>query len=129
MKKIIALGLLLMSAMVFVPSASAQIYQQDRWETQRQDGYNRQRRDRRRYDNRRYDNRRYDYYRTYTVMEYRYIRVGRRVYRETYRSTYRRNGMLVSRILVSRERMYRYEGYRGRDYRDDGIRFNIFLRF
>ena len=118
MKKIIALAVLFVAGMVFVPTASAQ-YSQDRWETQRQDGYNRQRRDRR------YDRS----YGLYTVREYRYVRYGRRVYRETYESTYRRNGMLVRRVLVNRERMYRYDRYNDRDFRNEGLRFNIFLRF
>lgn len=121
MKKIIALALLVVSGLFAVPTFAQTVYQQDDRYTQRRDGYNRQRRDRRWRDNRNYG--------VYVVNEYRYIRVGRRVYKETYRSTYTRYGMLVSRVLISRERMRRYDNYNGRDYRNDGIRFNVFLRF
>jgi hypothetical protein len=117
MKKIIGLGLLLASGIIFAPTVNAQY--QDR--IYRQDGYNRQQRDRR-YD-RDYDRQ------VYVVNEYRYVRYGRRVYRETYRSTYTRRGRLVSRVLVNRERIYRYDRYNDRDFRNEGLRFNIFLRF
>lgn len=117
MKKIIGLGLLLFSGLLFVDTANAQY--QDR--VYRQDGYNRQQRDRR--YNRDYDRQ------VYVVNEYRYIRVGRRVYRETYHSTYTRRGRLVNRILINRERVSRYDRYNDRDFRNEGLRFNIFLRF
>jgi hypothetical protein len=117
MKKIIGLSLLLLSGLMFVPTVNAQY--QDR--VYRQDGYNRQQRDRR--YNRDYDRQ------VYVVNEYRYVRIGRRVYRETYRSTYTRRGRLVNRVLVNRERMSRYDRYDGRDFQREGLRFNIFLRF
>ncbi len=86
MKKIIALSLLLLSAVAFVPSAEAKSNNSAEPQINVQLG-----------QNRRYNQRTV---RTYT----RRVRVGRAVYRETYRVTYRRNGttrtQLVSRVRI-----------------------------
>ncbi len=159
MKKLIGLALLMLSAMVFVPStADAQVpyghdvyqdrerYHQER-ERQERERQERERQERehaehgrehaeqerdyrrnrgnRRYENRGYDNRRYNY--GYIVRnEYRYVRLGRRVYKETYRSMYNRYGQLINRMLINRERVRRYDNYRDNDSR---LRLNVFLRF
>lgn len=114
MKKLTLIGLLLLSLLTVVPAINAQgrEYPQEQ---------NRSWRHNRRWKD--YDAR------VYVLNEYRYVRYGRRVYKETYRSTYNRNGRLISRILVNRERMYQYENYRHRDFRNNGIKFNVFLRF
>lgn len=107
--------------MFVIPTSAQTVYQErDRYETQRQDGYHRQGR------NRRWRNNRHN---LYVVNEQRYIQVRRRVYREVYQSTYTRRGMLVHRVLVSRERVQRYDHYNNNDYRREGLRFNVFLRF
>lgn len=85
MKKIIALSLLLLSVVAFVPSAEAKTNTSGEPQINVQLGQNRR-------------NQRTT--RTYT----RRVRVGRAVYRETYRVTYRRNGTTKTR-LVSRTRI------------------------
>ena len=111
--------ILMFSAVVFVPQASAQTYQDRNWDTQQDNrSYRRNRRNRR-------------YERQYVVRnEYRYVRIGRRVYKETYRSTYTRYGQLVRRQLIARERVQMYDSYD--DYRfrrETGSGFNIYLKF
>lgn len=100
MKKFLALSLLLMSAVAFVPSAQAKSISNSLTannsaapQIRVQVGQNR------RY-NRRYNRRAV---RTYT----RNVRVGRRIYRETYRVTYRANGTTRTQLL-SRVRIGRY---------------------
>ena len=53
--------------------------------------------------------------------EHRYVRLYGNVYREIYRSTYLRNGRLVRRTLLSRQRV--------RHQSDNNFRFNVFLNF
>jgi len=102
MKKFLALSLLLLSVVAFVPSAEAKTTNgvltantSAAPQIRVQVGQNR------RYNNRRYNNRRT--VRTYT----RNVRVGRRIYRETYRVVYRANGTTRTRLL-SRVRIGRY---------------------
>jgi hypothetical protein len=112
MKKLFAVSLLSLLMFAAIPVAAQTVYYpQDRVYQGRQDR------------GRGWGNR------TYVVNEYRYVRYGRRVFKETYRSTYRRNGHLVSRVLINRERVYRYDRYNDRDFRREGLRFNIFLKF
>lgn len=98
MKKIIALSMLLFSAVAFVPSAEAKssdvssnltVNNAAAPQVRVQIGRGNQRYNRRTV-------------RTYT----RNVRVGRRLYRETYRVVYRPNGttrtQLVSRVLIRR---------------------------
>lgn len=127
MKKLIVLGLLMVSGMVFVPTVEAQYQDRNRGRANRQDDCRQNdRRDRR---NRRGIYRRHQNY-TYTVVnEYRYVRLGRRLYREIYRCTYDPYGRLVSRMLVGRERVRRYEHYNREMFTDNDISFNIFIGF
>lgn len=124
MKKLITTALILVGSLITVPTAFAQDrnQNQDRQEHTYQDRQNRRGRG---YDTWR---NRHGNYGTYVVNEYRYVQIDHRVYKETYRSTYRRNGMLVNRILIDRERISRYDNY-DRRRNSDGLRFNIFLRF
>lgn len=69
------------------------------------------------------------YNRTYVRNEYRYVRYNGRVYKEIYRTTYYANGVIINRVLIGRERVHRYENYNDRDFRNSGVRFNVFLRF
>jgi len=107
MKKLFAIAVLVMTMFAVTPASAQDVYR-DRGYQGRGQGWGN---------------------RTYTVNEYRYVRYGRRVYRETYRSTYRRNGRLVSRVLINRERVSRYDRYDDRDFRNEGIRFNIYFKF
>ncbi len=100
MKKFLALSLLLMSAVVFVPSIEAKSSNLNGLtannsatpQIQIQLGQNRR--------NNRYNRR------ARVVTSVRNVRVGRRIYRETYQTRYQPNGRvvtrLVSRVLVSR---------------------------
>jgi hypothetical protein len=120
MKKLIAITLLLFG--LTVPSVMAQtIYPQTR-----HDDYNRHDRHNRHRDNDRWRNNRY-YDDTYVVSEYRYLKYGRMVYKETYQSKYTRDGILVNRVLVGRERVNYYDN--GRYGHNSGIRFNVFFKF
>lgn len=103
MKKIISLSLLLLSAVVFAPSAEAKtnatnILTASSAAPQISVQIGR--------GNRRYNNRRT--VRTYT----RNVRQGRAVYRETYRVVYRPNGttrtQLISRVRIGRAGRYNY---------------------
>ena len=106
MKKFLALSLLLLSVVAFVPSAEAKTTNgvltantSAAPQIRVQVGQNR------RYNNRRYNNR---YNNRRTVRTYtRNVRVGRRIYRETYRVVYRANGTTRTRLL-SRVRIGRY---------------------
>ncbi len=94
MKKFVALSLLLLSAMAFVPSAEAK--SNDTNNLTASSAVELQQRRNRVYQNRR-NNR--------TVRTYvRNVRRGRAVYRETYRVVYRPNGttrtQLVSRVRI-----------------------------
>lgn len=116
MKKIIALSLLLLT---FVGTGSAQYRDnidrghviQDR--RHRQEVYRNDRR----------HNRRYDRNQTYIRNEYRYVRIGRRVYRETYRTTYSRTGRVIFRVLTDRDLV------NDRDRNRSGFKFNIYIPF
>lgn len=99
MKKLLATILILLSGLVFVPTVYGQEYQI----------LNRQKHGKHR--------------QVIVVQEYRYVRVGRIVYKETYRSVYRK-GRLVRRVLVSRERLRRFEHYRSPVYK-----YNAFYRY
>lgn len=131
MKKLIT-AILIMTGMVFVPQSEAQDrYPQDRYEQRqeqdRKDLYEQDRRDNRRNWRKRGNKRNWQnrgngrYINRY---EYRYIRIGRRVYKEIYNSTYTTQGQLIDRVLISRERVNRYDNYRDNQ---NGVRFNIFL--
>ncbi len=106
MKKLIAVIILGLITLITVPVSAQSIYDypQNNREWNRQD---------------RHRGRDWNRSRTYVRNEYRYVRLGRTVYRETYRTTYR-NGRIVRRILVNRERI--------RDNRS-GFRFNIYIPF
>lgn len=108
MKKLIIAGLLL-TALLGIPAAGQYPQQQDR---------NRPRQETRQYPNQweRRDNQ------VQTRTEYRYVNYRGMVYKETYRTTYTRNGNVINRILVRRERVS------DRDRRK-GFRFNIFIPF
>ncbi len=102
MKKFLALSILLMSAVVFVPSIKAKSSNLNNLtasnnaepQIQVQIGQNR---------------RRYNRYnrRVRVVNSVRNVRVGRRIYRETYQTRYQPNGR-VTRRLISRVFIGRY---------------------
>ncbi|MDQ3373834.1 MAG: hypothetical protein M3521_08105 [Acidobacteriota bacterium] len=105
MKKFLVLSMLLMSAVVFVPSAEAkssnnntltannsavpQIQVQIGGQNRRNNRYNRYNR------------------RARVVNSVRNVRVGRRIYRETYQTRYQPNGRVTTR-LISRVFIGRY---------------------
>lgn len=60
----------------------------------------------------------------YTRQEYRYVRVGDRVYKETYDCVYNRYDELMYRRLISRQNMGYYN-----DYDRNKFKFNVFLNF
>ncbi len=102
MKKIIALSLLLLSAVAFVPSAEAKSNDVNSNLTANnyavpqirvQIGRGNRRNNRR--------------FRTRVVTQTRNVRVGRQLYRETYRTTYFANGTTRTQ-LISRVRIGRY---------------------
>lgn len=99
MKKILALSMLVMSAVVFVPSIEAKTNENSSAATTLAASQVRVqigRGNQRRYNNRK------------TVRTYvRNVRVGRQIYRETYRVTYRPNGTTRTQ-LISRVRIGRY---------------------
>ncbi|MEJ7698681.1 MAG: hypothetical protein WKF71_03415 [Pyrinomonadaceae bacterium] len=104
MKKFLVLSMLLMSAIIFVPSAEAksnnnnlpvnnsappQIQVQIGGQNRRNNRYNRYNR------------------RARVVNSVRNVRVGRRIYRETYQTRYQPNGRVTTR-LISRVFIGRY---------------------
>ncbi len=102
MKKFLVLSMLLMSAVVFVPSAEAKSSNNKNLtannsavpQIQVQIGQNRRR-------NNRYNRR------VRVVNSVRNVRVGRRIYRETYQTRYQPNGRVTTR-LISRVFIGRY---------------------
>ncbi len=122
MKKLITLGLFVVTLMVIAPLTQT-VYGQDRPRiVQEERGRKRQVQVNKRRYHRNFD-------RQSIVMERRYVRIGRKVYRETYRSTYNSYGQLIFRQLISRERVERFERYNDNDYRREGIRFNVYFKF
>jgi|SRR6476661_2526496 len=127
MKKIILISAFILTMLAgtnFAQTNYPQTRDRQVYQNRQDDDYNRGR-------HRGWDNRRNNRVSVYVVNEQRYIQVGNRVYREVYRSTYTRNGQLISRQLISRERVRQYDNYNQRDYRNrnNGIRFNVYLRF
>jgi hypothetical protein len=102
MKKLIIIALIVISGFVSAPVVNAQYPEQPGIYRGHRRGWDRQ---------------------YVTRYEQRYVRSRGRVYREVYRCTYTRSGRLINRYFIRRERLSRYND------RDNGLTFNVFLRF